>query len=114
MWHFFSSVVLGLGRRGDKSFVRLALERAEGSHRRRCRRCCWRRLHVLVHGAISGEHRLGRRQLQVEVVDGERDDDDEGQDEAQDEGEGLLQALPLVGDALVGCENKTNTVSVVR
>lgn len=50
----------------------------------------------------------------MEVVDGERDDDDEGQDEAQDEGEGLLQALPLVGDALVGCENKTNTVSVVR
>lgn len=45
MWHFFSSVVLGLGRRGDKSFVRLALERAEGSHRhrRRCRRRCRRR-----------------------------------------------------------------------
>ncbi len=28
-----SSVVLGLGRRGDKSFVRLALERAEGGRR---------------------------------------------------------------------------------
>ena len=49
----------------------------------------------------------------MEVVDGERDDDDEGQDEAQDEGEGLLQTLPLVGDALVGCENKKNTVSML-
>lgn len=47
------------------------------------------------------------------MVDGERDDDDEGQDEAQDEGEGLLQTLPLVGDALVGCENKKNTVSML-
>lgn len=30
----FSSVVLGLGHRGNKSFIRLALERAEGSRRR--------------------------------------------------------------------------------
>lgn len=37
------------------------------------------------------------------MIDGERDDDDERQNEAQDEGEGLLQALPLVHDALVGC-----------
>lgn len=36
-------------------------------------------LHVLVHGAVSGELGLARRQFQVEVVDGERDDDDEGQ-----------------------------------
>lgn len=42
------------------------------------------------------------------MVDGERDDDDEGQDEAQDEGEGLLQALPLVGDTLVGCKKWNN------
>lgn len=37
------------------------------------------------------------------MVDGERDDNYEAQNEAQDEGEGLLQALPLVGDTLVGC-----------
>lgn len=87
-----SSGALGPGRGGGgKSLV----WRAEGSRRRR-------RLHVLVHGAVPGELGLAGRQLQVEVVDCERDDDDEGQDEAQDEGEGLLQALPLVGDALVG------------
>lgn len=45
------------------------------------------------------------------MVDRERDDDDEGQDEAQDEGEGLLQALPLVGDALVGCGKWNNKQS---
>lgn len=75
-----------------------------------------RRLHVLVHGAISGELRLAGRQLQVEVVDGERDDDYKGQNEAQDEGQGLLQALPLVHDALVGCrkeEEKMDAVSKV-
>lgn len=65
-------------------------------------------LHVLVHGAVSGQLGLARRQLQVEVVDGERDDDDEGQDETQDEGEGLLQALPLVRDALVGCREEAH------
>lgn len=37
------------------------------------------------------------------MVDGERDDNDESQDEAQDKGQGLLKALPLVCDALVGC-----------
>lgn len=40
----------------------------------------------------------------MKVVDRERDDDYEGQNEAENEGEGLLQALPLVGDALVGCK----------
>lgn len=60
-------------------------------------------LHVLVHGAVPGELGLAGAHLQVEVVDGESDDDDEGQDEAQDEGEGLLQAFPLIRDAFVGC-----------
>ena len=78
--------------------------------------CCGSRLHVLVHGAVSGQLGLGGRQLQVEVVDGERDDDDEGQDEAQDERQRLLQALPLVCDALVGCRetNSGNSQSVNR
>ena len=66
-------------------------------------RCCCR-LHVLVHGVISGELRLIRCQLKVEMVDGDRDDDYQAQNEAQDEGEGLLQALPLVGNAFVGCK----------
>lgn len=70
--------------------------------------CC---LHVLVHGAISGELGLAGRQLQVEVVDGERDDDDQPQNEAQDEGERLLQALPLVRDAFVGCNKSWGLVS---
>lgn len=94
--------VLGLGHRGDKSFVRLALERVEGAAA--VPLCC--RLHVLVHGAVSGELGLAGCQLQVEVVDGERDDDDQAQNEAQDEGEGLLQALPLVSNAFVGCRKK--------
>lgn len=50
------------------------------------------------------------------MVDGERDDDYKGQNEAQDEGQGLLQALPLVHDALVGCrkeEEKMDAVSKV-
>jgi len=63
-------------------------------------------LHVLVHGAVSGQLRRDGRELQVEVVDDDRDDDDEGQDEAQDDGERLLQVLPLVRDAFVGCEKK--------
>lgn len=42
------------------------------------------------------------------MVDRERDDDYERQNEAQDEGEGLLQALPLVRDALVGWEKWNN------
>lgn len=37
------------------------------------------------------------------MVDGECDDNDESQDEAQDKGQGLLKTLPLVRDALVGC-----------
>lgn len=45
------------------------------------------------------------------MVDGERDDDYEGQNEAQNEGECLLQALPLVGDALVGCKKWNNEQS---
>ncbi len=40
----------------------------------------------------------------MEVVDSECDDDDEGQNETKNEGEGLLQAFPLIGDALVGCK----------
>lgn len=60
-------------------------------------------LHVLVEGAVSGQLGLARAHFQVEVVDGEGDDDDEGQNEAQDEGEGLLQAFPLIRDAFVGC-----------
>lgn len=47
----------------------------------------------------------------MEVVDGERDDDDERQDEAQNEGEGLLQALPLVHDAFVGCDKRKDAES---
>lgn len=43
------------------------------------------------------------------MVDGERDDDYEGQDEAQNEGERLLQALPLVGDTRVGCGNNEHS-----
>lgn len=68
-------------------------------------------LHVLVDGAVSGQLGLAGRHFQVEVVDGEGDDNDEGQDEAQDEGEGLLQAFPLVGDTLVGCVRGTGKVS---
>lgn len=60
-------------------------------------------LHVLVHGAVSGELGLTRGHFQVEVVDGECDYNDEGQNEAQDEGEGLFQAFPLIGDTLVRC-----------
>lgn len=60
-------------------------------------------LHVLVQGAVSGQLGLARAHFQVEVVDGEGDDDDEGQNEAQDEGEGLFQAFPLISDAFVGC-----------
>lgn len=37
------------------------------------------------------------------MVDGQCDDDDESQDEAEDKGQGLLKTLPLVRDALVGC-----------
>lgn len=60
-------------------------------------------LHVLVEGAVSGQLGLAGAHFQVEVVDGEGDDDDEGQDEAQDEGESLFQAFPLIRDAFVGC-----------
>lgn len=42
------------------------------------------------------------------MVDCDCDDDYEAQNEAQDEGEGLLQALPLVGDTLVGCREWNN------
>lgn len=45
------------------------------------------------------------------MVDAESDDDDEGQDEAQDEGEGLLQAFPLIGDTLVGCVKRRTSQS---
>lgn len=106
-------MVAGPGHGGDETFVRLALESAEGGRRRmlpsppRCR------LHVLVHGAVPGELGLGGCQFEVEVVHGERDDDDERQDEAQDKGQGLLQALPLVCDALVGCRRRNNTHSQV-
>lgn len=49
------------------------------------------------------------------MVDGERDDDDEGQDEAQDEGEGFFQAFPLIRDTLVGCEGAAGErVSTIR
>lgn len=60
-------------------------------------------LHVLVQGAVSGELGLARRHFQVEVVDGECDYNDEGQNKAQDEREGLFQAFPLIGDTLIGC-----------
>lgn len=42
------------------------------------------------------------------MVDRECDDDYEGQNETQNEGEGFLQALPLVSDALVGCRKGNN------
>lgn len=42
-------------------------------------------LHVLVHGPVAGQLWLGDSgQFEVEVVDGQRDDDDEAQDETQD------------------------------
>lgn len=88
----FSSV--GPGDPGSQSLVRIPFESAA---------VVLQHLHVLVHGAVSGELGLARRHFQVEVVDGECDDNDEGQNEAQDEGEGLFQAFPLIGDALVGC-----------
>lgn len=59
-------------------------------------------LHVLVHGAVPGELRLCGSQFQVEVVDGERDDDDEAEDEAQNEWQGFLQLFPLVSNAFKG------------
>lgn len=42
------------------------------------------------------------------MVDGQYNDDYEAQDKAQDKGEGLLQALPLVSDTLVGCRQWNN------
>lgn len=60
-------------------------------------------LHVLVHGAVSGELGLARCHFEVKVIDGQCDYNDEGQNEAQDEREGLFQALPLISDTLVGC-----------
>lgn len=42
------------------------------------------------------------------MVDGDGNDDYEAQNHAQDEGEGLLQALPLVSDTLVGCRQWNN------
>lgn len=68
-------------------------------------------LHVLVQGAVSGQLGLARAHFQVEVVDGEGDDDDEGQNEAQDEGEGLFQAFPLIRDAFVGCRESSKMKS---
>lgn len=69
-------------------------------------------LHVLVHGAVPRELRLRRRQLQVEVVNGDCDDDDQAQDDAQHNWEGLLQPLPLVCDALVSCVGTSTHISV--
>lgn len=60
--------IRGLEQQGDKVCHQLASERAEGS------RCCAGSLHVLVHGAISGELGLSRCQLEVKVVDCEYDD----------------------------------------
>lgn len=37
------------------------------------------------------------------MVDSKSDNNDESKDEAEDKGQGLLKALPLVRDALVGC-----------
>lgn len=65
----FSVVLEAWNNKETKSVIRLALERAEGS------RCCAGSLHVLVHGAISGELGLSRCQLEVKVVDCEDDDD---------------------------------------
>ena len=64
-------------------------------------------LHVLVHGPVAGQLWLGDSgQFEVEVVDGQRDDDDEAQDETQDQRKSLLQLFPLVRDALIGCRVK--------
>lgn len=72
-------------------------------------------LHVLVHGAVSGELGLARCHFQVEVVDGQCDYNDEGQNEAQDDWEGLFQAFPLIGDTLVGCgRRRKSPVSIIR
>lgn len=104
-WHF-SSVVVGARDIRRQVFCHASFGEHWGRLPPLPPPCC---LHVLVHGAVSGELGLARRQFQVEVVDGERDDDYEGQDEAQNEGECLLQALPLVGDALVGWGNNEHS-----
>lgn len=63
-------------------------------------------LHVLVEGAVTGQLGLMSCQFEVEVVDSDGDDDDEAQDEPQHQGQGLLQPLTLVCDALIRCNRR--------
>ena len=62
-------------------------------------------LHVLVHGAVSGQlWLLLGCEFEVEVVDGQRDANDEAKDEAEDQRKGFLQSFSLVSDAFKSCK----------
>ncbi len=68
--------------------------------------------HVLVQRAVARKLRLLHgAQFEVEVINGDGDDDDETQDETQHQRQHLLQLLSLVRDAFIRCRRREAPVS---
>lgn len=66
--------------------------------------------HVLVERSVPRQLRLLSAQLQVEVINGDGEDDDEAQDEPQHQGQHLLQLLALVRYAFIRCGRRETHV----